>query len=563
MCGIAGVIVASQNGFSNDELGILHGNMFANQLRGWDSTGMFGVSKDNEVQWMKTVGDYSEFRDSKLWKNKEDGLKNFLWNKGRIAIGHGRAATVGKITADNAHPFEVSRDDGSKIILVHNGTLDGRQTLPNFYDFSVDSNWIADCIVKHGAEEALSQINGAMALVWYDTKDRTLNMYRNDQRPLHFIITRKNFDQESADMIVINSVPEPLRWLFDKNKLFFVPPDNSVLYFVPNEHYIISLDDPMKFQRVKKIQRKIVSIKPYVNPHANEIASFRRRLELLEWPVNQRVNLDFLKHFTEADRTFELDCLRVILGVYKKIEFLPVTNKTMYTKANGLVVMRDGEPYLPDLREITSRVEGVACCEYRTPLNVLTYSYDRTEDLIKTIKSEFKERLNNKENAANDDLHSKYVDIGIKRFKAKRMITWHSKDKQNFIIRNNAVVKTIEPTFERYSNEEDGLFVVGDEMIFEVDRINVINIVKDSHKLVRLCYGSPILANTTVKAVECFFYDVSSDSDETIKNTIFKGKIQQIKLSTENQYEKSSKQILISLSNVKTYVEDIQQNHAS
>ena len=101
-------------------------------------------------------------------------------------MGHIRAATAGSVNIDNAHPFKFGA-----VTLVHNGTLYKQGASIPTYDQSldVDSMQIALALSKYPvdkAAEVLSHIDGAFALVWYDERDKSVNMVRNSDRPLHF-----------------------------------------------------------------------------------------------------------------------------------------------------------------------------------------------------------------------------------------------------------------------------------------------------------------------------------------------------------------------------------------
>lgn len=83
-------------------------------------------------------------------------------------IYHTRAASVGAVSKRNAHPFEVAKPDGGKIIGVHNGHISNWQELKHKYDrkdLEVDS----EHIFRHLAEgKDLKEINGWGAVIWFD-----------------------------------------------------------------------------------------------------------------------------------------------------------------------------------------------------------------------------------------------------------------------------------------------------------------------------------------------------------------------------------------------------------
>ena len=178
MCGLVSVITKSTNGFSKDQCDIFDTLLFADQLRGADSTGVFLVSNDGRLDMAKEASDATVFRKSTEYKD----IMSRAYKSGSILVGHNRAATKGEIKDENAHPFIVDNN----ITLVHNGTLYDHKKLA---DTEVDSHAIAHTIHKYNddVEKALWEISGAYALIWHDFKNQTVNYLRNSQRPLHFI----------------------------------------------------------------------------------------------------------------------------------------------------------------------------------------------------------------------------------------------------------------------------------------------------------------------------------------------------------------------------------------
>ena len=181
--------------------------LLASQVRGLHSTGMFQVDKDGSTLFKKDVN-ASEFLSL-------EGAKKLLRTvpmRG-ASVGHVRHATSGSISAENAHPFRAERDDGSYIIMVHNGSLQGWRNKKESSRFQVDSEWMAHMLAMEG-HDAFEYFNGAFALVWYDSNHPdSLFMARNKERPLHYIIAN------DGKTIIGCSELGMLGWLSHKHNL--------------------------------------------------------------------------------------------------------------------------------------------------------------------------------------------------------------------------------------------------------------------------------------------------------------------------------------------------------
>ena len=151
------------------------------QVRGFDSTGvaMVGVGKDPIVEKeLDGPDNLWNFGDSQLFDTR--GVSKI---SRRVAIGHNRAATVGKVVKENAHPFTFGHITG-----CHNGSLEYWDELEkddNDQRFDVDSKAIFQTIARKGIEHTWKSFYGAAALVWWDSEQETLNFIRNSERPLY------------------------------------------------------------------------------------------------------------------------------------------------------------------------------------------------------------------------------------------------------------------------------------------------------------------------------------------------------------------------------------------
>jgi hypothetical protein len=189
MCGIIGLIARTDQGFWQRDADLLEQLLIVNSLRGKDSTGVFTTFRNKQAEVLKLGSNPFNLFRTKEWAD----FRTSMVSRGRLVIGHNRAATKGAVTTENAHPFVENN-----IILVHNGTLWDHSKLSD-KQFDVDSNAIAHALSESPIEEVLPKLRGAYALVWYDTEKQKLFAVRNDERPL-FII-------ESDNMFVLSSEP--------------------------------------------------------------------------------------------------------------------------------------------------------------------------------------------------------------------------------------------------------------------------------------------------------------------------------------------------------------------
>lgn len=201
MCGIVG-FVELETKFAFSAKKVIPEALFANQVRGRDAVGLFGVHRrrNDFVDWLKMAGTADSFLSwdqahKRFFKDADDYY---------FMVGHNRAATIGKKDDPNAaHPHNVGN-----ITLVHNGTL---QKYPDKDKAISDSFALAQLLDEEpDFEKARKEISGAYALVWHDKRDQSLNFIRNDARPLSFIY-------EKNGPIWFASEPDMLVWLLKRN----------------------------------------------------------------------------------------------------------------------------------------------------------------------------------------------------------------------------------------------------------------------------------------------------------------------------------------------------------
>jgi hypothetical protein len=176
MCGIVGIIPKSKVGFSTDERDAFMDGLYIDALRGTDGTGVMYGRNNGETVIMKEASPAWEF----LGKPEAKTMSQELFGNSRWAFGHNRAATRGVKKDENSHPFIVD----NHIVLLQNGTYVGDHK--HHKNTEVDTEAVAHVIAEHPGEleTALQKINAAYVLVWWNDKEKSLNIIRNHERPL-------------------------------------------------------------------------------------------------------------------------------------------------------------------------------------------------------------------------------------------------------------------------------------------------------------------------------------------------------------------------------------------
>lgn len=196
---------------------------------------MFYTNKKKHCEIIKGAIPGPEFvQDANVLKSLKEAKDH-----SNILIGHNRHATKGSVNFECTHPFAASH-----ITLVHNGTLFNHKS--SLADTEVDSNAIAISFSKIGVKETLKKIDGAFALIWHDESNNTVNIVRNDERPLHYIKTKDRF--------FIASEAQMLEWVVGRNKIFF----DKAVPFLTKTLYTFDLSNNEMTNEPVEFREKVV-----------------------------------------------------------------------------------------------------------------------------------------------------------------------------------------------------------------------------------------------------------------------------------------------------------------
>lgn len=184
MCGLAGM---AGPGITSIDLRMLQDLMYVSGLRGRDGTGVlqgrtfrksleyFVEKSRSEVSYFLWYHEYAKKGRNKVL---DDVMANFF-------VGHVRAATKGRISDDNSHPFDVGR-----IIGCHNGTLRDKKYED---ENKTDSEMMFQDINDRSLGTVLRDLDkdSAYAISLLDKRTNELIFVRNSQRTLYFTYHQK------------------------------------------------------------------------------------------------------------------------------------------------------------------------------------------------------------------------------------------------------------------------------------------------------------------------------------------------------------------------------------
>lgn len=223
MCGLVGVA----GDIDAKIIKMFNDMMIFNTTRGRDSTGVASVARgSNAFDLFKMTVHASVLQEFK-------GYDRVVTPGRKALIGHARSATVGTVSVGNAHPFEFD-----KIIGAHNGTIPyhAKSDLPRHNEFGTDSEALFNSINDRGVSETIGSLTGgAYALTWFDAENNTMNLLRNDERPLVFgVINDGKTLVWASEPYFIRAACMRHNIEHEKN-LFVLPVDRHYRWVIPND----------------------------------------------------------------------------------------------------------------------------------------------------------------------------------------------------------------------------------------------------------------------------------------------------------------------------------------
>lgn len=332
MCGITGVA----GNLNQKSLDVLRDMMITSQVRGMDSAGVCVVPSysQGKIEIQKDAVPMSVF----LVENPLFDYKLRIKSIPKAVIAHARAATLGRVTQDNAHPFQYGN-----VIGVHNGSLTDWNGLEDYKSLDVDSKAIFNTIAKKGIDHTWKSFRGPAALVWWDQEDSSINMIRNEDRGLYVVFSEKKdaiFWASELWMITTAAMRNGVSLHKEKDSngveildFLYLEPDN--LYkFIPSNINI-------EMKEVRKLEKK-----PFPTPVVGRIHgtrgsnSVRSFMEFPRIPRTQ-IKFDWVENFDKADKS--------MVGRVFQLNFI--------VEANSIIAKPDGRRFFVGQLADKTRVE--------------------------------------------------------------------------------------------------------------------------------------------------------------------------------------------------------------
>lgn len=225
MCGLFGALsvsdLVSSEIDSVKELGLV------SSLRGRDSTGLLigyqpMLHGKDYLHIMKSMNEAGPFLFDKTITKHLDTTRPFF------IAGHCRAATIGQVNNETAHPYRHKHIQG-----MHNGTVPSMDPGKEFDETHTDSRMIIESLAESGLEKTIEDMKyGAYALVWANNQDKTINFYRNDKRTLYFMETTDGTLYWASEKCFLNFIKDR-SWCSESYFRAIHPFDSGVHYEFP------------------------------------------------------------------------------------------------------------------------------------------------------------------------------------------------------------------------------------------------------------------------------------------------------------------------------------------
>lgn len=215
--------------------------LIAGAVRGDDSCGLAVVNSKQQVLMHKDVLAPTSFLTSRATKALIDEVDNAY-----MVIGHNRAATVGGVTVDAAHPFAIEDTETGTIIYgVHNGTLSNYKLSGSDGEYVSDSEWLFGKLSAaaqvdgdlrtEAVADILSSMFGAYSVMFFfDDDPATFYLANNGRRPMHALMA------EDGSYCLFASEAGMLHWLAERNDL---KTTNNVMQAQADKLYVVSLTE--------------------------------------------------------------------------------------------------------------------------------------------------------------------------------------------------------------------------------------------------------------------------------------------------------------------------------
>lgn len=291
MCGIHGFINGSTKA-DNAADDFVRSGFITNMLRGTDSSGIACVNANGNYDMSKLPLPGMHMTGNK----SSNQLISRARNTNTATICHVRAATVGEVIYDNAHPFVVEDEEGNVVVGVHNGTLQNWRTKPEASYWDVDSGWAMARLQSEKAD-AFEEFMGAFAFVWWDSRTpKLLNMARNSERTLYVAHTEDG-------NLVYASEAGMIHWLCERHRIKL---KGAIKDLEPGHMYQFDINKPTEFNKTKLptyVHRSTYSSTSYSSSYSSTYGTHRSTVEKLDVIFNAiREEEDSVKRLSSYDK---------------------------------------------------------------------------------------------------------------------------------------------------------------------------------------------------------------------------------------------------------------------